>query len=361
MFGPSIGLADVVGEERSNKTLWVLTRNVYIGADIDPIFAVDFRNPMAVVEAATVWANVQSTRFDERAAALVDEIERRQPHLIGLQEVAQFVTIDPTSGPTGSLDFLAMLDQEILSRGLRYDIVQVQENTRATLPVAVDLETGAITEVVRFTDRDVVLARSDVRITGADSANYQADFQVGPVTLKRGWIRVEAHYQDHAYTFVNTHLETQSIASVQAAQLQELLASVLSGLHGVTILAGDLNSDAEGHPGDPSWTPTYHELIARGFVDTWHQAHRSRPRPGFTCCHDKDLLNVQSDFDERIDFILVRDDHDSSHRRIVEAVRAEIVGGEIGDLTLQHGLWPSDHGGLISQLRIRSRSLADDD
>ena len=132
----------------------------------------------------------RATRFEERAVVLVDEVEERRPHLIALQEVARFITIDPATGvPTASLDFLSILDAEMVDRGLRYEIVEVRENTRVTLPVAIDFETGMVSEAIDFTDRDVVLARSDVTITNIASGNYQAVVPVGPVTLKRGWIR----------------------------------------------------------------------------------------------------------------------------------------------------------------------------
>lgn len=59
-------------------------------------------------------------------------------------------------------------------------------------------------------------------------------------------------------------------------ELSEDDPRVLLGLplHGPNLFPeGDLNSDAEAGPGDPSWTPTYDELIAEGFVDTWDQGH----------------------------------------------------------------------------------------
>jgi endonuclease/exonuclease/phosphatase family metal-dependent hydrolase len=237
----------------------------------------------------------------------------------------------------------------------------VQENTQVNLPVAVDFGTGQLLEVVNFTDRDVVLARSDVKIIEVASGNYQAEFPLGgDVILKRGWIRVEAHFRGEIYNFVNTHLEGQSLAAIQAIQVQELLGSVLAGLDGITILVGDLNSDAEAGPGDPSWTPTYDELIDKGFVDTWDQGHPRSSRPGFTCCHDPDLLNLRAAFDERIDFVLFRDDRGAFDPRVIEAARPKVVGDKIADLT-SGGLWPSDHGGLISRLRLIPRRFGDED
>ena len=167
VFEPSSEVTFARDGEGSAVAISALTRNVYVGADLSPIFEVDFNNPLAVVQAAAgVWAEVQSTRFEERAVVLVDEVEERRPHLIGLQEVARFITIDPATGaPTASLDFLSILDAEMVDRGLRYEIVEVRENTRVTLPVAIDFETGMVSEAIDFTDRDVVLARSDVTIT----------------------------------------------------------------------------------------------------------------------------------------------------------------------------------------------------
>ena len=200
---------------------------------------------------------------------------------------------------------MEILETEIAARGLAYTRIAVQENTTVTLPVAFDPMVG-VTEYVNFTDRDVVLARSDVSIEAVANDNYSTTFPLAPtVTLKRGWIRVSTTIRGVTYHFVNTHLETQPLAPIQAGQLQELLGSVVAGLSGVTVLVGDLNSDAEAEQGEPSWTPSYDELITQGFVDAWDESHSSS-KPGFTCCNDPDLRNLQSSLDQRIDLVLVR-------------------------------------------------------
>lgn len=325
----------------------MLTRNVYLGGDTGPVFQADFNDLGAILLAsATVWAGVQSTNFAERAVALVDEIAEGRPHLIGLQEVARFVILDGHGAPIGLLDFLDILETEIAARGLAYTVIGVQENTSVTLPVAFDPDVG-VTELVNFTDRDVVLARSDVSIEAVANDNYATTYSLSKdVTLKRGWIRVSTKLRGVTYNFVNTHLESQALAPIQAGQLQELLSSVVSGLHGVTVLVGDLNSDAEGEPGDASWTPSYDELIAHGFVDTWDESH-SDSEPGFTCCNDPDLLNLAPSFDQRIDFVLVRG-RGALIERVIDDVDTEVLGDELDDLT-ESGLWPSDHGGLLAR------------
>ena len=70
VFEPSSEVTFARDGEGSAVAISALTRNVYVGADLSPIFEVDFNNPLAVVQAAAgVWAEVQSTRFEERACS----------------------------------------------------------------------------------------------------------------------------------------------------------------------------------------------------------------------------------------------------------------------------------------------------
>jgi hypothetical protein len=127
---------------------------------------------------------------------------------------------------------------------------------------------------------------------------------------------------------------------------------VLAGLDGVTVLVGDLNSDAEAGPGAPSWTPSYGRLLDAGFVDAWVQAN-PQGDPGYTCCQDPDLRNAVSILDERIDFVLVRaDGHVGPSWRFPGSVAADILGEEPADLTDPTGLWPADHAGLLAELKL---------
>ena len=68
--------------------LKVMSRNIYLGADIFPVIAVaeqqaqlppEQQNPIAIpLAVAEVFQTVQATNFPERAQALADEIERRR-------------------------------------------------------------------------------------------------------------------------------------------------------------------------------------------------------------------------------------------------------------------------------------------
>jgi hypothetical protein len=342
----------------------VYTQNAYLGGDTGPLFSLDFDfgDPVKVglVLAAVngFWGEVQNSDIPGRAAAIVDELDEKRPHLVGLQEVVQFGILDGNFESTGQgADMLAVIEVMIAQRQLPYEVAAIQNNTRSALPMAVDQSTFQVTQYLGFTDRIAVLRRTDGSVPdlGVDQGAYQADFdlipsQPGALTLKRGWIRAATEHRGIPYHFVVTHLETQGLAPVQAGQAEELINGVMGGLEGVTILAGDLNSDA-AHPGAPSWTPTYDAIIADGFTDTWLKYTDGDGEPGYTCCQDPGLENYPSILNERIDFVLVRDSR-SSATIAPGGIRVEIVGDEESDLTTGTGLWPADHAGLFAGLRM---------
>jgi hypothetical protein len=331
----------------------VYTQNAYLGGDTGPLFSLDFSDIGAVLAAVNgFWADVQDSDIPGRASAIVDELDDKRPHLVGLQEVVQFGVVDMTTGKVvGGADLLAHVEGIIAARGLPYELVTTQDNTMSALP----LEVGAtgITKVLAFTDRLAVLRRTDVVVTDQAQGTYGASWTIipGQLVLERGWIRATTVHNGTPHHFVVTHLETQSLYEpVQKPQAEELIGSILKDLDGVTILAGDLNSDAE-NPGAPSWTPTYDAIIADGFTDAWLKYTGGNEGPGYTCCQDPSLENYPSILDERIDFVMVRDSRFASETA-PGGMRVEIVGEEESDLTAGTGLWPADHAGLFAGLRM---------
>ena len=75
----------------------VMTRNVFLGADLGPVLAAQ-NIPAAIDGAGTIWNEFQSTNFPERAVPLAREIERAKPDLVGLQEVALWRQQIPSDG-----------------------------------------------------------------------------------------------------------------------------------------------------------------------------------------------------------------------------------------------------------------------
>jgi len=335
------------------EPLKVMTRNMYLGGDVNPLFlaaAVPNPDPTAIASAAhAVWSQIHATNFPERATALAREIALNQPHIVGIQEIPSFEFMAGPTGPVmGEQDHLDILMMALAEEP--YAVARVQENTSATFPIVISQQLLYI----RFIDRIAVLVRNDMEVADVASATYAARVPLipGEMEAKRGWIRVSAEFGGIPYHFVNTHLEVQRFASVQDYQVQELLGSVLPGLDGVTVLMGDLNSDAENGPGAPSYTPTYETLLAAGFLDTWEMANPGMPDLGFTCCQEPLLTNPTSVLDERIDFVLLRSSgRNGWQNRAPGSIHVEIVGDSPATLT-PSGLWPADHAGLLASLKL---------
>ncbi|MCG6989167.1 MAG: endonuclease/exonuclease/phosphatase family protein [Gemmatimonadetes bacterium] len=337
----------------------VYQQNAYLGGNTDPLFSIDLSDiPLLLATTNTFWGQVKDSHVPERMAALVDQIADRRPDFVTLEEVFQMAVVDATTGQVlDGADLLASIMGEIQRRGLPYVLVQAKPNTSVTLPMAVDFTTGTVTKVLMATDRIAVLRRTDMDVTAVTEGTYAADIPLAPgVTVTRGWIRVDTDRKGVPYHLVATHLETQTTRQVQALQTAELLNSVTAGLDGVTIIAGDLNSNAAGGPGDPSWTPTYQTLLDGGFTDAWVQAGGNPHDEGLTCCHADDLRDPwPAQFYQRIDFVLVRDvQNRSMSGKVSGSMRVEVLDTRQSDRTPE-GQWLSDHAGVLAGLMLPKR------
>ncbi len=348
--------ASRVGMRRHDFKIY--TQNMYLGGDTGPLFTLDFTDIGAVLAATgKFWNDVQASNIPARAAKFVDQIDAARPDVVSFQEALRFVVLDGSFHPIGGADLLASVQAEITRRGMPYQVALVQEETSSTLPLAFDPHTGGISQWLNFTDRDVIIRRNDVKVLDSAHAQFNARLSLGPVTLVRGWARLTIDRDGTPYQFITTHLETPPATSVQDAQAIELQA-VLAGLDGVTILAGDLNSNAAAKQGTPTWTATYGNLLNAGFTDVWIASNQPRGATGVTCCQDPSLKGP-SQLDQRIDFVLVRDG--SAGRRVLGRMHGlfdeEIVGARPSDRTAG-GLWPSDHAGVIGSIDVPPWLLA---
>jgi endonuclease/exonuclease/phosphatase family metal-dependent hydrolase len=313
----------------SPATLTVMSRNLYLGADLEPVLT-STTLPELAVRAAETYTAVQATNFAERAAAIADEIRATRPDLIGLQEVALWRTDSPADGPATpaevvSFDFLAILQQALEDRGLDYDVASSVTNFDGEVPSALGFD-------VRYTDHDVILARDDVDTSNPMAGNFSVGLPLpelfGGGIATRGWTSVDTTLAGETIRVVNTHPEAWGPDVIRIAQTSELLATALNTSLPV-VLVGDLNTEAGSAP--------YNLLAAAGFDDAWNGA-----RPGPTCCQAPDLRNRISQLSTRIDYVLVSGG--------LDAMAARTVGDTMGSRT-PSGLWPSDHAGVVAKVR----------
>ena len=322
----------------NKRELRVMTRNLYLGASLNA--AIGASTPTAfVVAVATIYSTVQFTDFPPRANAIADEIGTNRPDIVSLQEVSNWTSVGPGAPP--SLDFLAILRQALVSRGLRYSVAAVSNNANIG-PIPLLLCSGPFGSCfLTFQDRDVILVNddtaADLEISNPQSGTYQAQrivsTPVGPLTFSRGWCSIDGELDGKRFHFVNTHLETEESPAEQEAQGREFLAGPARA-DGAVIATGDFNSAADG-----STTRTYAILTKSYFDDAWDT---NPGDPGFSCCQNETLTNPASQSSTRIDLVLT---HAAS--RALDAVL-------VGDMPFEANppFWASDHAGVVATLRI---------
>jgi endonuclease/exonuclease/phosphatase family metal-dependent hydrolase len=356
-----------------SEKVTVMTRNLYLGADLGPaIGAVGFND--FISKNGQILRDVDTNNYPVRSRGLAKEILGKKPDLVGLQEVAMWRTGPvnltaaaaggcrkaqaagtPCTATTVKYDFLAQLMDRLNKGQKRYRIVKVQKQFDFEAPgdynnvpgdgggPAGINDNGEING--RLTMRDAILARvgAGVRTSNARSGNFETVY--APlisgieVPVDRGWVSVNAKVRDsRKFRFIDTHFEAFGDPTIRESQAKELFTGAKAPANSrlPVILVGDLNSDDNTVSGGDRLA--YNALKGAGFRD------RSTETP-MSCCVKSGILTdnfgAKSDFDHHIDHILTRD-----------PAKVKLVKSWVTGRTPANGYWDSDHAGVTSKLRI---------
>lgn len=361
------------------KPLTVMTRNLYLGGDINrPLRATAGKTGAAALVAFgnsndELRAVVDRTDFPVRSRLLAHEIATERPDVVGLQEVAlwrsgplELGAIGTANAATVDLDFLAILTRDLAAAGAHYRVVNVQQESDVEGPAFKGNPfAGTMTDArdVRLTMRDAMLVRVDPGLTvqASGGAQYATRLAVNvggvPFVFIRGYNWADLRSGSTVVRVVNTHLESAS-SDIALGQARELLAGPAAPSGTPTIVLCDCNSDPLDHSvksTDPLGTPhsgPYDLLVASGLADAWLTW-----RPG-SCpvdARDEGCTSGLSEevrdataagFDHRIDLVLART---AAGGAAVD--RGTVTGNEVADRDPATGLWPSDHAGVVLRLR----------
>jgi len=324
-------------------TISLYQQNLYVGANVDNVIAAfGVSQEAALAALAEAVATLHRTSFPTRAAAIVDEIARTRPDLVGFQEGSKIdVDLSPLGLPlVAHEDFLASLTSALAARGL---------TSYAVVDTITNIQVGLLSGLVSLVDYDILLVNTDrVSVGPTFKKTYDHnDGLVNGINLIRGYIGAQVTVGGRDYVVVTTHTEGTDISplvdyhQLHALQLQEIVDRV-NAIDLPAIIMGDLN--------DTEDSPMYQVVRDAGFADVWREL-----RPGVvgnTCCHLDDLSDPNPNvgvFRQRIDFIFTRGlDH---ARREVNG-RISLFGLNPSDrIDGPDGtIWPSDHAGLEATL-----------
>ncbi len=285
-YGIFLGLALAVwpsppAAADQQPTVKIMTQNMDDGTDQTYIIAaLTGQLPLPVPSAVDLtFAELQASNFEGRAGLLAKQIAREKPDLVALQEAALW-RFGPTPDTATDVlyDNLDLLLSALRKLRVPYDVVAV--NSLTDLALQGDQIGGAL----RYTDRNAVLVRSDLRppwfrISNVQSRTFNAAFPFAGLTITAGWISADVRMGNDYFRFVTTHLESPiqgvpEATDVQVAQAQELI-DALADTRIPVVIGGDFNSDAN-HGGFVDDTPTVGLIEAAGYAEAWPRTHRKR-------------------------------------------------------------------------------------
>lgn len=378
------GVAQAKGSgKKTGHQLTVMTRNLYLGADLTP--ALQATSVDGAINAAGQIVNqVHATKFPSvRAALLAGEIKKQRPDVVGIQEGAWWRTATPASltpvlsgNPTASQtdplggDFISDLLTQLNNGGgkkkgkkgatLRYKVAVAKTEFDIEMPV--NGGSGGLAAAdhnERLTMRDAILVRqgAGIKTGNPSSGTFNTLLQVKlagalPINVTRGWAAVDIRVHGRKFHVVDSHLEafdgqasntgsdgmSYAKGAIRQAQARQLVGPGGPAGRSNTILIGDLNSDSPVHGDqvDPGDALAYQAVRSAGFNEV------SPAVPPFGCCvEDPNLSNPsKAGITHRVDHIV-------SNTKKVKFEKGALTH------TYAHGLWSSDHYGLASTLLIK--------
>lgn len=328
-----------------SPALRVMTRNIYIGADVEPILSAENPEDIPILVADT-YQKLLATNFPERAVSLAREVALTRPHVIGLQEVTLLRIQSPgdaiVGGQQPAEDILMSYLDEFMATlkafGLSYKVAAKIQNFDVELPMLTSIDPMTFDDI-RVTDFDVVLIKKHIPVTDVVEKNYTINLFIPDLNIELpcGYCAISADIGSNRYRFVSTHLEA-IVPEVRVAQAQELI-SVLQNETLPVVLLGDFNSPASGGE-------AYELITSAGYTDLWTLKISPFNPDGYTFGHDSDLRNNFANFTKRIDYIFARNPNSPPTQAL-----AIVVGDEYFNRT-ESGMWASDHGGVVACFKL---------
>ena len=318
-----LAVAAPSAQAAKGPTVTVMTRNLFLGADLIPL-AVTPAGQQFEQTTTNMFNGVKGEDPNARMKLVAGEIAKAKPDLVGFQELSLWRT-GSAPASTVAFDYIKTITTQLKKLHQNYRVVAIKQGFNVEGP------TGGGSDV-RLTLGDAILARKGVKVKHIHSGLFKNQLTIptqaiGNVTTNRGYNELDATVHGVTVHVVNSHLEAYS-ADIRLKQAQELVKGALRSKL-PTILIGDLNSGP--NLPKPEDRPPYQAIAKAGF--------KEERTLKFSCCFNE--LTDKTGWDHNVDWIMAKPK--------LKLVRSFVTGTE----TTPAGVHPSDHGGVVSVLRLR--------
>jgi endonuclease/exonuclease/phosphatase family metal-dependent hydrolase len=318
-----IAAAAPAAQAAKGPTITVMTRNLFLGADLIPL-ATNPPGQQFQQAASNMFAGVTAADPTARMKLVAGEIAKAKPDLVVFQELSRWRTGPPPASNV-AYDYIATIMSQLKRLHQHYRVVAIKLAFNVEGPMGNGSD-------VRLTLGDAIIARKGVKVKHARSGVFKNQLTIptqaiGNVVTNRGFNELDATVRGVTVHVVNTHLEAYA-ADFRLKQAHELVKGPLRSKL-PTILIGDLNSGPKLPK--PEDRPPYLAIAKAGF--------KEERTPKFSCCFNE--LTDKTGWDHNVDHIMAKPR--------LKLVRSFITGTE----TTPAGVHPSDHGGVVSVLRLK--------
>lgn len=388
--------ASITPATASDNQLTVMSRNLYLGADVGVALE---KIPNFSAAAQFMWDQVAATDFKKRAPLLAAEVIKNGADVIGLQEAThwyckknfwsksvviydfaeEFLRATKAQG----VEFVLASKDGTNALNVGYSIPAIPYLTMVTDPKSFQPVFGSDRAACGFEIGDAIAIRKELarKVLQVGNSEYEASYSIVPklMTIYRGYTWIDLDFHGSKTRIVSTHLESLwdknkvPNATLQAQQLIEDVKKTEMPL----IVIGDFNSDPRdprpderSNPGGQPeaskickaqvQSPTIKSAIDRcsaywtmrraGFIDagpdalnpanySWGMnALLTGPDP----MRKKAALEMGNNygFTDRLDYIFLKNG-------------AHAEGAEmIGNTGAQGETWATDHAGLVVKVQL---------
>ena len=372
------------GSMPANATseITVMTRNIYLGADLGKALALIPDLPAA---AQYMWDQMRKTDFESRSKLLVSEINQYKPDVIGIQEATIWrCQKNLWSKATTIYDFVEILLKPLAGE---YEVAELNGATAYNpgfsispipyLTKVIDPEVfqrifSQDSAFCGFETGDTLLVKKQLQseVINLGNTEYEASYSIVPtlMTIYRGYTWADIKINGTPTRFITTHLESlwdENKIPNSARQARQLIADT-SNTKMPLIVMGDFNSDPKDprekgrlNPGlqpveslncppNTSTCSAYKLMIENDFIDagpnsldpknfTWGMnAQLSGPDLARKSAAQK--FGNQLGFTDRLDYVFVKNK--------VRVNYAEIIGVKPP--------YASDHAGMVVKILIQN-------